>query len=148
MGEQWGDRERGMRMERPRREKGPRDLGRLRSRDGTGGGNTPAEDQEKVGPATWLSLQPFGVPTPTPTGIPGILLGPPSSFSPLALLGSQGQEPPNYFQMWTEPRGEGGGGSRGRGDEGEAAARALRLNLETGLPELPTFALLLCQLNI
>ena len=48
-------------------------------------------------------------PHPHPTGIPGILLGPPSSFSPLALLGSQGQEPPNYFQMWTEPRGEGGG---------------------------------------
>lgn len=70
MGEQWGDRERGMRMERPRREKGPRDLGRLHSRDGTGGGNTPAEDQEKVGPATWLSLQPFGVPTPTQQEFP------------------------------------------------------------------------------
>lgn len=34
-----------------------------------------------------------------------------SSLSPLALPGSRGQEPPNYFQMWTQPRGHGGEGA-------------------------------------
>lgn len=63
-----------------------------------------------MGPATWLSLQHPPIPTPTPTGIPGIL---PRLFLtlPLALPGSRGQEPPNYFQMWTQPRGHGGEGA-------------------------------------
>lgn len=34
----------------------------------------------------------------------------PHSPPPLALPGSRGQEPPNYFQMWTQPRGHGGEG--------------------------------------
>lgn len=38
-------------------------------------------------------------------------------------------------------------GGRGWRDEGEAAAMALKLNLETRPPELPTFALLLFQLT-
>lgn len=61
-----------------------------------------------MGPVTWLSLQSPRVPTPQqefPESSSGV---PPLPFSPPP--GSQGQEPPNYFQMWTQPRGGRGGG--------------------------------------
>lgn len=62
----------------------------------------------------WLSPQHPPIPTPTPTGIPGILLELFLTLPPRALPGSRGQEPPNYFQMWTQPRGHGGGEGAGR----------------------------------
>lgn len=106
-------------------------------------GNTIAEDQKKMGPAN-VSIPPTPVPTPTPTGIPGILLSPASSLSPLTLPGSWDRS-----RLTTSRCRHSHEAVRGRGwrDEGEAAEMALKLNGETRLPELPTFALLVFQIT-
>lgn len=90
----WGRKAQGIRggLSQPKQ-----DLGGIHSSRGSG----------KVGPATWLSLQPLRVPTPHPnrnSGNPPLILHPPH---PAWLWG---QEPPNYFQMWTQTRGHAGGG--------------------------------------
>lgn len=70
-------------------------------------------DKEKSGTRNWSI--PVTSRGPPPTPIQGQEFSesssaPPSSFSSFALPGRQGQEPPNYFQMWTSHeavRGEG-----------------------------------------
>lgn len=100
-----------------------------------------------MGPATWLSLQPPAptpTPTPTPTGIPGILLSPASSLSPLTLPGSRDRSRLTTSRCRHSHEAVRG---RGRRDKGEAAVMALKLNWETRLPELSSFALPLFQIT-